>query len=220
MRINSKMFSLPPHVSTSWRDVQSLHMKDGSLIVSLLNGECVAIPNLSPQLLDLIFSAHASFLEEEAKLEAMEQQLSGPGSFTIENMGNLLQHNPQQANAPELPQEMLLKIAEAAKLIVPEDPEQLPKAEPHCNCMHCQIARVIGGTITNIPLESKEIADDPIDESDLRFQQWEVEPAGDKLFTVTSRLDPQESYRVFLGNPIGCTCGHNNCEHIVAALQS
>jgi hypothetical protein len=33
-------------------------------------------------------------------------------------------------------------------------------------------------------------------------------------------LDHKEHYNVFLGDPIGCSCGNNNCEHIQAVLKS
>lgn len=226
MKINSKILSLPPYVSTSWRDVQSVHQKDGDLVISLLNGESVRLSKLSPQLVDQIFKAHAAYLEEEAKEEEeanLTQQLSIAGNFSLENVGHMLQHNPAQANAPNLPPEMLLKIADVAKLILPEDPDQVPKAEPHCNCMHCQIARAIGGAViegTAGQVGSKEVVEDPVEDQELRFQQWDVVPAGHQLFNVVNRLDKQESYRVFLGNPLGCTCGRSDCEHLVAVLQS
>ena len=40
------------------------------------------------------------------------------------------------------------------------------------------------------------------------------------LIVVTNPLDANEHYNVFLGDPIGCTCGQKNCEHIRAVLNS
>lgn len=224
MKITNKILSLPPYVSTSWRDVQSIHQSDGVLVVSFLNGESVRISNLSTQTLETIFAAHAAYLEEEAAEEetALTSQISAASNLYLDNVHNMLQHNPLQANAPQLPQEMLLKIAEVAKFVIPDDPEQIPSAEPHCNCMHCQIARAISGAI--VPLETQAVENKahevPVEEEELRFRQWDIKQAADQVFMVTNRLDENESYRVFLGSPVGCTCGQPNCEHIVAVLQS
>lgn len=223
MKINSKILSLPPYVSTSWRDVQSVHQNDGVLVISLLNGENVVIPGLSESLIASIFSAHEAYLEEEALEDAMSPvKLFSTGNLAMDNVGNMLQHNPEQADAPDLPSEMLHKIADVAKLIIPEDPAQLPVSEPHCNCMYCQIARVINETVmaqTDTEIEVKG-SEPTVEAAELTFQQWDIAPAGEELYNVTSRLDPQESYRVFLGNPIGCTCGVADCEHLIAVLKS
>jgi hypothetical protein len=218
MKINNKILSLPPYVSTSWRDVQSLHQKDGVLVISLLNGENVLISGLSEAVVDSIFTAHAAFLEDEVREEEAHPHRAflTPENFSSENVGDMLQHNPEQAHIADLPQDMLHKIADVAKLIEPEDPDQLPKAEPHCNCMYCQIARVI----SNASPKPKKETEEPVDDRELTFQQWDVTQAGQALYTVTNRLDPKESYRVFLGNPIGCTCGGTHCEHLIEVLKS
>ena len=41
----------------------------------------------------------------------------------------------------------------------------------------------------------------------------------EKMFTVTNRLDKNEKFNVYLGKPIGCTCGKEGCEHILAVLR-
>lgn len=220
MKINSKMLSLPPYVSTSWRDVQSIHQKDGCLVISLLNGENVMITGLSEAIIDSIFAAHAAFLEEEAREEEVNPtRVFAAGNFSLENVGQMLQHNSEQAHAPNLPREMLHKIADIAKMVVPDDPEQLPKAEPHCNCMYCQIARVISGAAPIKDSETKA-PEEAIDDRELSFQQWDIAQVDDSLYSVTNRLDAKETYRVFLGNPMGCTCGTLHCEHLVAVLRS
>ena len=62
--------------------------------------------------------------------------------------------------------------------------------------------------------------EEKIDDLDLVFRDWEIKELSNNLYTVTNPLDLNEHYNVFLGEPIGCTCGHKNCEHIKAVLQS
>ena len=147
--------------------------------------------------------------------------------FSFDNMDSLcsaMQHNQVQAHLPDLPKEILNKIAAIAKIVSPDDIQNMPKAEPHCNCPHCQIARAVHSKAEidhskdSIPiLENK---DEEVSAEELTFQQWNITQTGEKLFTVTNRLDLQEQYSVFLGNPVGCTCGNPGCEHIVAVLKS
>lgn len=218
MKISHRTLSIPPYISTSWRDVQSVHVKEGVLVISLLNGEIVQVPNLNEGTVSLIFKAHADFLDEEEKEEKkaeIEQRFVL--KVGLEGVGQMLQHNQEQAEAQDLPSEMLDKIADMARMVIPDDPEHLPKAEPHCNCMYCQIARAIANEPKMVleKAESEEVLPE-----ELTFNQWKISQAGDQLFLVENRLDAQESYRVFLGDPIGCTCGSNNCDHLVAVLKS
>ena len=62
--------------------------------------------------------------------------------------------------------------------------------------------------------------EEEVTDRDLSFQQWAIEQTGDKLFCVTNKLDRLEKYNVFLGDPVGCTCGIQGCEHILAVLKS
>lgn len=62
--------------------------------------------------------------------------------------------------------------------------------------------------------------DEVVLDNELQFNQWDVEADGESVFKVTNKLDRDEEYRVFLGSPVGCNCGHVNCEHIVAALRA
>lgn len=217
MKITHRILSLPPYVSTSWREVQSIHQQGNELIVSLMSGDSVHIPNLPKETLDQIYAVHAIALEEQAQEEQFElsRQISEASVFPLENISGILHHNPAQASAPPLPPDMIEKIASIAKAVVPEDAEQLPKAEPHCNCPYCQIVRAITGTAV-----TEEVEEEPVADQELQFQQWDVVQTGDKLFTVSNRLDTKESYNVFLGEPIGCTCGSTNCEHLLAVLQT
>ena len=69
------------------------------------------------------------------------------------------------------------------------------------------------------PINEREVEEDVRDD-ELQFEQWSISSAGDKLYNVVNRLDEQEKYRVYLGHPVGCTCGREGCEHILAVLKS
>jgi hypothetical protein len=144
-------------------------------------------------------------------------------------MGTALQHDPTMANAQDIPKDILMKFAAISKILAPEDAEAFPKAESGCNCMHCQIINAIRSelvkdgrfemkaeVLSEVPIAKEE----PILEEDLQFQQWEIHRAGEKLFNVINKLERSEQYRVYLGEPIGCTCGTDGCEHVVVVLKS
>lgn len=145
---------------------------------------------------------------------------------SIEALGAAMQHSLEHANAPDLPREVLKKIASIATIIAPADLNQFPQPEPHCNCLHCQIARAINeGLEGNVNPSCKERcpsqeSDEEVCDTDLTFQQWDIHQSGERLFVVSNKLDPKESYRVFLGEPVGCTCGRSGCEHMLAVLHS
>lgn len=224
MNINDKFFSFPPFISTSWIHVSALTInKQGCILICMNSGETIALPELPREHMELIFKAHASFLENivmndpffRSKRLPKERFETSELRFAFDGLGTNMQHNPAQKNAPDLPEEMLLKIAEVSKIMAPTDPDHIPKPEPHCNCPHCQIARAITG---NLALEEDEEEEILIEE--LSFEQWEITQTGDKLFNVSNKLDQLESYSVHLGHPVGCTCGKENCEHILAVLKS
>ncbi len=245
MKINNKLLSIPPFISTCWSNVSAIHMKGTSLVVGLLDGDSIEIPGLEQTTIATIFHTHAAVLEEDHFSAAgpipftnKMPPLFSPASMqinpelvpenpfkltfaSIDELGSVLQHNPQQAQAPDLPHEILQKIAAITQIISPEDTQLLPKAEPHCNCIHCQIARTVNQGADNheyakIPSHHEE----DVKEEELRFQQWDIAQQGNNMFTVTNRLETKEKYNVFLGSPMGCTCGSQGCEHIVAVLKS
>lgn len=246
MKINKKIFSLPPYISTTWNHIESLHMEDDALIVSLKSGEAVEIPNLRPELLETIFEAHASFIEtgegpSSAKRHHSQETaarlpqinfFSEQGEFPfkigtggMESFQAAMQHNPQQAHLDNLPDEVLNKIRSLSRVLIPkEDLENAPKGEPHCNCMYCQIARALQEGWGEEPAwtgdQKQTSLIEEVNEQELQFQQWNIEQTDQKMFTVTNRLDEEEKYNVFLGSPVGCTCGHQGCEHILAVLKS
>ncbi|MBS4168679.1 hypothetical protein [Parachlamydia sp. AcF125] len=238
MKITDKILSIPPHISTTWANISSLQMKGLLLVVTLMSGESVNIPGLSLEIIEKIFSTHATFLEQETlNPSAPSPLLSSKGTVneielpfrmgfsTLDGIGTALQHNPAHADAPDLPEEILGKIGAIAKIISPETEADIPQPEPHCNCMHCQIARAIHQHLIDHDEELESAESQPaeeveVTEEDLRFSDWDIVQTGDKLFSVVRRLDLQEKYSVYLGHPVGCTCGQSGCEHILAVLKS
>lgn len=226
MIINNKMLHIPPFISVSWRDVWALFVRDNRLVVSLFNGETVEIPGLPGAIVQKVFTIHATVLEQQEGSDSanrLVQSIGTLGVIPMENLGTLLQHNASQAHAPNLPPELIEKVASVTKALLPDDPDQLPVAEPHCNCFYCQVARAMRQESPQQPPQATQqaaSAEDPVPDKELVFQQWDVKQAGDQLFEVINRLDTKEHYSVFLGQPIGCTCGKTNCEHLIAVLQS
>ncbi len=222
MKITSSTLSIPPYVSTTWKNIASLHAQpQGSLytlIIILQNRVQIEIPDLDKETIEKIFEAHA--LAEEMQLP--KSPFENPFSFSIpvkadktfDALTTSMQHNPAQANLPPIAPDILRKIGMIARAFGLEDTDTLSKPEPNCNCAYCQMARA---------LQTEEPSSEQIEEvsaDDLKFRDWEIAQAGDKLYNVTNPLDLNERYSVFLGTPLGCTCGDKNCEHIRAVLNS
>lgn len=238
IKVNLKVLSIPPYISTSWKNITSLHVEMDSsslrLIVLLQDGERIEIPGLTPVTISQVFKTHCDYLEEEGG--TTELTTTSPLQFLsslTEKLGNLfpttaptaeerfapvIRHDPNQADAPDLPDYFLKKVATLTKTLGIDDPYILPKPEENCNCTHCQVARALCSGLT----EEKEVAllDEPVTAEDLKFRSWDIQDLGEKLYTVTNPLDANEQYNVYLGNPIGCTCGEAKCEHISAVLSS
>lgn len=252
MKINYKILSIPPFISTSWKNISSLHCeyKDSLLvlIVGLHNGTRIEIPHLESDVIEAIFVAHSKFLEQDQSNAPPKnplntrapQGLSGLSSQSlsdsltsnfgfpllqigpsgVENFGSVMQHNPEQSNAPDLPQEILDKIASISKAVGIDDPNLFPKPEPHCNCFHCQISRAIQSSKEEEDSPSQTTLEENVSDEDLKFRLWDVSQTSDKLYLVSNPLDSGEHYSVFLGEPVGCTCGEKHCDHIRAVLNS
>ncbi|MGE0197832.1 MAG: hypothetical protein AB7N99_02340 [Simkaniaceae bacterium] len=241
-KVNHKILSIPPYISTSWKNVNTLHVKelDGKrvLVIVLHNGTMIDIPNLDSELIEQVFAAHTLYVEQESKEPQVESlkhyeppKMGSETSFSfgipfqmsggegIDNVSSFLQHNPDQADAPRMPLEVIQKITSITKALG-MDMEQMsiPKAEPHCHCPYCQIARAIQEG--NEETVADEDLDVEISDDDLRFRDWDIKQEGDKLYIVTNPLNSAEHYQVFLGNPVGCTCGEKNCEHVRTVLNS
>lgn len=224
MKINHKILCIPPYISTSWKNVSSLRSeKKGSLyslVVTLLEGSIIEIPQLEQLVVDAIFAAHAKYIESEAgSIKTVPPiNIPSPPSAVLEQFGPLLQHNSQQYDAPNLPADVLDKITSFSQALSTEDLQALPKPEPHCNCPHCQITRAMHRPLERPEIE--EISEELITDEDLHFHSWVIRQVDPKLYTVSSPDDTKEQYQVYLGSPIGCTCGCNHCEHIHAVLKS
>lgn len=239
-KINQKILSIPPYISTSWKNINTLHMKEIEgkpvLVIALHNGTSIDIPGLEKSLIEEVFEAHSKYVEGETKEPQMESlktfepskedvsfsfglpfQMSG-GDASL-NPSSFLEHNPSQADSPEMPKEVIQKITSITKALG-MDMEQMniPKAEPHCNCPYCQIARAIHEN-SDVAAPQEEIEDEVTDE-DLTFRDWDIKQEGDKIYIVSNPLNTEEHYQVYLGNPVGCTCGKKNCEHVRTVLNS
>lgn len=242
MNINSQILSIPPYISTSWKNIASLHVENRPpffvLIATLHSGVRIEVPHLEPSMIEAVFAAHARFLEQDEKTASPKAPPRMPLNFLggqeklmslelplknslidMEGLGLLLQHNPEQSSSPELPSEVLDKITEIARSMEIDDINAAPKPEPHCNCMRCQIARAMQAGIS-VGEDRKEEPEEIVLDEELKFRTWDVAQTNDKLYIVTNPLDSKEQYNVFLGEPIGCTCGACHCEHIRAVLST
>ena len=239
MKITPKIFSIPPHISTRWENVLSLRVTDDLLIVSLKDGATCTVPNLSKETLDQIFACHAESTEvdtvQKEDLQPLVENmrmgfkelflmLSKLGTNTLGSIGKVLAHDPHNTNVPELPPDMVKKVQVLLTIISKEEILAMPEGVPGCHCMYCQINRILRQTLytseTNNPDILAEEGAEPVEGKDLEFSEWIVEPMENKLYKVVNKLDSSEEYRVFLGEPIGCTCGKSNCEHVLAVLRS
>lgn len=236
IKITEKVLCIPPYISTTWDKIAFLQSEENTetklltLILHLHDNHQIKIPNLDSSIVDIAFSAHLKYLEnylnpskdQASRLTSLlngvnpEQIIGLPIRFG-EGLESALQHNPAQANMPDMPQEILNKITAITKILSNGDPTPFPKPEPHCNCFHCQVARVLHGINKD---DTENSSEEPITEEDLKFKTWDILQCGDKLYTVTNPLDTKEQYSVYLGSPLGCTCGLANCEHIRAVLTS
>ncbi len=217
MKISEKILSIPPYISSSWKNIVSIQVEPRpfghALIIELVTGSKVEIPNLERPTIEQIFAYHAKVVEADADKEGKENNLMTtivPFPFpNLEGLTQMIQHREEERDTPPLPSEMLTKIAEMTKGI---DRSGLQKPEPNCNCPHCQIMRAVQ--------EPTEVIEEEVSDADLTFRNWDIQQQDDKLYSVTNPLDTKEHYNVFLGDPIGCTCGNKNCEHIQAVLKS
>lgn len=247
VKVNNSMLSVPPYISTSWKYVEGLYMKGATLVVNLTGSESVNIPGIGTEFIEMIFTAHAEYLEQEVasrpflnagnempSFQGLPLGLLGQGlpenafSFGISSMdgfGNAMQHNPAHANAPDLPLEILQKIGAIVKIVAPEEIQTGTMAEQDCNCPFCQITRAISGdTPMGNEMYSEMVAwaanqeAQDIKESEI-LSPWQIQETGVNQYLVIDTAD-QTEFRVFLGEPVGCTCGKEGCEHIIAVLKS
>jgi hypothetical protein len=239
MKITPKIFSVPPHISTRWENIVSLRVADDLLIVTLRDGTTCTIPHLPQETLDQIFAYHAEAADStsqqkddlHALVESMRtgfkqllNMLSKLGSGIPGSIGKALEHDPANANLPEIPPDMVQKIELLLKIIPEEEIMAMPDDVEGCHCMYCQMHRILRRALKakgeGGPDILSEGETEAVEAKDLEFSEWTVEPLADKLYKVTNKIDTSEEYRVFLGDPIGCTCGKPHCEHVLAVLRS
>src|ERR1700744_5664754 len=117
MKISDKILSLPPYISTGWKNIFSIQVETRSyghvLMIEMVTGSKVEVPNLDPKIVEKIFNMHAIVIEQEGRLSQnpiATQTFAIPLPFPIEGLTSVLQHNPEQADTPPLPPEILEKI--------------------------------------------------------------------------------------------------------------
>jgi hypothetical protein len=226
MKINERILSIPPYISTSWDNVASIRInEENALEITLHVGTKVVVFNLSTDLLETIFHYHVKSMElaDENLTQDPFTLNMGKGGIVLSGMENftgMMQHDPSQSDGPSLPFGILSKIAEMGKAIgVDAETFNIPEGEPNCNCPYCQIAKAIHG-IKSIDSNLGSADFEEVTKEELTFREWDIVQKNDKLYDVLNPLDKTEKYSVYLGDPIGCTCGKNNCEHILAVLKS
>ncbi|NGX33751.1 MAG: hypothetical protein K1060chlam1_00092 [Candidatus Anoxychlamydiales bacterium] len=221
MKINDKILNIPPYISTSWDNITSLFTQNDFLVVILKNGAKIEIPKIQPEMIEEIFKIHSKVLEGKSKPKTsisfgLPSILPSMPTAGLESFTSAMQHNPEQKDAPDIPSDIINKIANIAKLFAEEANMDIPKPVANCNCMHCQISKALQIGMGINP----ENLDAEVDEKDLKFRDWDIIEEGAHLYRVINPLDEKEHYSVFLKDPIGCTCGKKNCDHIKAVLNS
>ena len=219
MFITPQILSIPPHLSTTWKNIVSLHaipsqteVNSFNLVVILSNRMRVIVPKLTQADISKVFEAHARFTSPTPALSLPLSDNTNP----LPPFASSMQHNSSEADAPELPKEILGKIGGIAKVLGMNDLSELPKPEPHCNCPFCQIMKAFHSP----EAETLPLIDQEVSEEDLAFRTWDIKQTAEKLYTVSNPIDESEHYSVYLGEPLGCTCGQKNCEHIHAVLKT
>jgi hypothetical protein len=221
MKITPQVLSIPPYISTIWDNIVTLKsegpIENLTLLIHLKTGEVISVPSLKKEEIELIFEKHVEYGElllpkENSKFPlpfSFSLPMKGDGSLA--SFGDSMNHNPEQSDLPEIPPDILNKVTVIAKAFGFDELTSPEDAKEDCNCIFCQLKRALN------PVEHLE---EKISAEDLHFRDWEIEEMSEKLFCVTSPLDKNEQYNVYLGEPIGCTCGEKNCEHMKAVLQS
>ncbi|SPN73272.1 hypothetical protein C10C_0085 [Chlamydia serpentis] len=244
VKINNQLICIPPFISARWSQIAFIESQEddnksqGTLKLHLIDGKVISIPNLDQSIIDMAFQEHLLYLEtcqpskdefnrDDDKLglgvlmnvlqqitkgndiQVLPKNLISPLFSGANPIEAVLQHTPEHKDHPDAPADVLEKMADVVRLLSGNNTTLLPKPEPHCNCMHCQIGRVI--------YEEDHFT---VSDKDLSFRTWDIIQSGDKLYLVTNPLNPSEQFSVYLGSPIGCTCGESNCEHIKAVLYT
>lgn len=171
-------------------------------------------------MIEAVFAAHEAYLEEKPEAPPLfppglgpllsDQLVTFPLKFGEGGMG--IAHASEQSEMEDLPPELLEKVSAVAHALGAEELFRKEQPVAGCNCFFCQLARASGGEPV---VEEEEVKDE-----ELAFRSWDIQESGEQLYTVTNPLDSTEKYSVYLGTPVGCTCGEKSCEHIRAVLNS
>src|SRR5277367_5980361 len=118
IRITPKILSIAPYVSTTWKNILSLHIEVRAsvpiLILSLSGGIRIHIPGMDKEMIRAIFLAHANYADAETR---QTQPLKMPAQAEDENLSSLLQHDAEHANDRNLPVELLQKISSLSETL-------------------------------------------------------------------------------------------------------
>ncbi len=235
---SEKLLSIPPFFATSWDQVAALKATETSLHIYLKSGQEVILPGVDSKTVQSIFLKFNHLVEGSIKFqlpekteqdkafEAIQKGLKEVLSLTMKlgisalgKIETVLEHNPGHAQLPPLPAEMIDRIQVLANIIPKEDLAAMSPPIAGCNCLYCQIQRIIRSKEPSIEIGHAD-KEEVVEDQELQFSEWSVTPIADKLYKVNNKLDPHEEYQVFLGDPMGCTCGKPHCEHIIAVLRS
>ncbi len=63
-----------------------------------------------------------------------------------------------------------------------DDPNAIPKPEPHCNCMRCQIARAMQEGLNGLLQEGQKQPRRNRQDEDLKFRTGTLSKPGEKLY--------------------------------------
>ncbi|MFY7842966.1 MAG: hypothetical protein ACOVOR_03015 [Rhabdochlamydiaceae bacterium] len=229
MTLNEKVFSIPPFISVSWQNIYSLsvdfRLSSPLLVVYLTNSQIIEIPNLESEIIEKAFQLHQTHLEKkepfdsahlsknEAKKSLNTNSQDNPLMDWITHIYLDLQHDQSQKMSNSIPQELAEKINQLSKTLG-LDLSHLSLNHENCDCLYCQI----NSSLNNNTLPVKD-SEEIVSDEDLKFREWDITTEGQSVYKVHNPSDSNECYTVYLGDPIGCTCGAHNCEHIKAVLE-
>ena len=217
--LNGTCVQIPNLQSGVLEAVFSMHSQYLEQEQSLSNKEKMTLPKGVLGMIPGMELVNTSELVEDPEslqnLTTFLKTLSASFKGILPGIDLLLQHNYQLTTAPLLSKDILEHIFSFLKSL--DDGSvlnnMLTKPEhPHCNCPYCQISRFAQNKTEEI---EEEVSD-----KDLKFKTWDIEQIGDKLFAVTNPFNANEKYNVYIGDPIGCTCGEMRCKHIHAVLSA
>jgi len=217
--LNGTCVQVPNLTSCVLEAIFSMHSQYLEQEQSLSNKEKMTLPKGVLGIIPGMELVNTSELAEDPEslqnLTTFLKTLSASFKGILPGIDLLLQHNSQLTEAPLLSKDILEHIFSFLKSL--DDGSMLngllTKPEhPHCNCPYCQISR--------FAQNKTEEPEEEVSDKDLKFKTWDIEQTGDKLFAVTNPFDANEKYSVFIGDPIGCTCGEIRCKHIHAVLSA